>query len=279
MFIETMLICRPLTPKEIVVVKLGLAFITMVLLVSCSSKKEDLLMKKYKEKQTQYKNLQKTEKVQFKENNITTLVVTATYMNKPTLDIDDKSDEVFLIGVYSESQEIESLTSEEFNLTLREVKTRKELKAEADKDRAERKAKRLKRIAIGSSDLNSTVFKKKKKKAVYLEPLDIKLLDKESPLLDEISFVSEWSQFYLVHYPHVAGNRLTLQVKSKKSEEQIESERIKAELKAEAKAKLLKKKKKLTKQSEKKTIKKQKKKVNLHNTKTLSFAKVAKYAL
>jgi hypothetical protein len=267
-----MLICKPLIPKEIVVVKLGLAFITMVFLLSCSSKEEDLLMKMHQQKQNQYKYLQKTEKVQFKENNVTSIIVTATYMNKPTSDIDDKSDENFLIGIYSDALEIESLTSEEFNLTLREVKTKKELKEEADKERTKRKEKRLERISTGNLDFNSTVFKKKKKKDVYLEPIYIKLLDKEDALLEGISFVSEWSQFYLVHYPHVSGNKLTLQIKSKKSKEQIELERIKAELKAEASAKLLKKK-------QKKTIKKKKKKANLYKTKTLSFAKGAKYAL
>jgi hypothetical protein len=256
------------------VVKLGLAIIAMILLVSCSSKEQDLLMKVHQEKQNQYKYLQKTEKVQFKESNITKVVVTATYMNEPTSDIDDKSDEVFLIGIYSEDLDVESLNSEEFNLTLKEVKTKKELEEEKDKEREERKAKRLMYEALGTNDINSSVFIKKKKLAVYLNPIDIKLLDKDSPLLEGISFVSEWSQFYLVTFNHIAGNRLTLQVKSKKSEEQIALDIVKA------KAKLAKKKKKKSSIKKKKKLKKKKKiKVPLYHSQILSFGKVAKYAL
>ena len=32
----------------------------------------------------------------------------------------------------------------------------------------------------------------------------IKVLEKSSPELKDISFVSEWSTFYLVHFPHTA---------------------------------------------------------------------------
>ena len=277
MFIETMLICKPLISKESVVVKLSLVLVAMMLLISCSSKEQDALMKVHQQKQDQYKYLQKTEKVQFKENNITSMTVTATYMNKPTTDLDDTSDEVFLVGIFGEENEIESLTSDEFNLTLREVKSRKERKEEAKKERAERKEQQRMLEALDNNETNSTLFKKKKKKAVYLRPIYVKHLDKNSPLLKGISFVSEWSQFYLVHYKHVAGNRLSLRVQRKKSEAQMQIDTAKAKAKADAKVKAQVSKKKKSKH--KKVKKKKKIKVPTHQSAIISFAKVAKYAL
>ena len=222
-------------------------------------------MKKYQGSKSYYKYLQKTEKVQFKENDETKLLVTATYMNKQTISINDKTDEVFVVGIYHEDHEIKSLNSKEFNLTLREVKTKKELKDELYK---ERKIDKEKQLALQSSEnntSNSSLIKKKKKKAVYLEPISVQLLEKDSPLLEGISFVSVWSKFYLVHFQHIAGNRLSLQIRSKKSEKQIQNDIDKARIMA-----LTKKKKK---------TKKKKIKVKLYNSTILNFAKVAKYAL
>jgi len=274
-----MLICRPLISKESVVIKLSLALVIMTLLISCSSKEQDDLLKEHQGNKNYYKYLQKTEKVQFKENNITKMFVTATYMNKPTIDKDDTSDEVFLVGIFSENGEIESLTSEEFNLTLKEVKTNKELEKEKEEAYKKRKEKRLIAEALGN-DVNSSEFAKQKKKAIYLEPLDVKRVSQDNPLLKEISFVSEWNQFYLVRFAHVAGNRLSLKIKSKKSEEQIEMDIEKAKAKAKAEAKLLKKKTATKiKVIKKKNKKKKKIKVPLYHTTILHFAKVAKYAL
>ncbi len=42
----------------------------------------------------------------------------------------------------------------------------------------------------------------------------IKTLEKNNPLLKEISFVSQWSQFYLVHFPHTSKKSFNLILKS-----------------------------------------------------------------
>ena len=45
---------------------------------------------------------------------------------------------------------------------------------------------------------------------------NIKALAKEDPLLKDISFVSEWGQFYLVQFPHTNKKRFNLILSSKK---------------------------------------------------------------
>jgi len=223
-------------------------------------------MQEYEKKQNYYKYLQKTEKVQFKEGNLTKLSVTATYMNKPSIELDDKSDEVFLIGVYTEEDEIESLRGENLMIELKNVKTREEKREERDKRRAERKLRRAKLAVLRLKDINATLpldDNKSKKSNKYLTPKKIKLISNDSSMLEGIAFVSDWSQFYLVTYKYIAGNRLTLRVRTKKSKEKLEEEKVKRK-KAKEKAK---------------AKKKNNKKINLYNIKTLNFAKVAKYAL
>ena len=42
----------------------------------------------------------------------------------------------------------------------------------------------------------------------------IKVLKKENPLLKDISFVSQWSSFFLVHFPHTSKKSFNLVLKS-----------------------------------------------------------------
>ena len=192
--------------------------VVALFLVACSSKESQSLSKAYAQKQNYYKYLQKTEKLQLQENNITKILITATYMNKPTIDNDDKSDEVFLVGLYSEDKEIESLTQDRLHIKLKDVKTKEERRKDRD---AYRKLRKVEIEKLRTSDQNISLIRKYdkkisalKKKKLYLDPIDIKVVPKGNALLNGISFVSDWSQFYLVHFKHIEGNRLQLQVKS-----------------------------------------------------------------
>jgi len=218
------------------VIKYNLVLLLILFIVGCSSKSEQNLMKNYQGSKSYYKYLQKTEKVQFKENNETKILVTATYINNPTINIDDKSDEVFIVGIYHEDYEIKSLNSEKFSLTLREVKSKRELKEKLDKE------KQLALQSLDNNMSNNIIPKRNKKRVDYLKPISVELLEKNNPLLKNISFVSAWNQFYLVHFKHISGNRLYLRIRNRKSE--IEDNKEK-----------------------------------LYDTAILNFAKIAKYAL
>lgn len=217
-------------------IKYNLVLLLILFIVGCSSKSEQNLMKNYQGSKSYYKYLQKTEKVQFKENNETKILVTATYINNPTINIDDKSDEVFIVGIYHEDYEIKSLNSEKFSLTLREVKSKRELKEKLDKE------KQLALQSLDNNMSNNIIPKRNKKRVDYLKPISVELLEKNNPLLKNISFVSAWNQFYLVHFKHISGNRLYLRIRNRKSE--IEDNKEK-----------------------------------LYDTAILNFAKIAKYAL
>ena len=143
------------------------SILVLFLLSACTSKEEKVLMHVYEKNKIYHQKLQKTEKVQLKENGITKVVLTGTYLYKPSKKKIDKSDEVFIIGIYAEDSDVQSLTQDGFSLTL-EGKAAKE----------------------------------------------IKLLSKNDPLLKDISFVSDWSQFYLVHFPHTAKKSFRLIFKS-----------------------------------------------------------------
>ncbi|RKZ99627.1 MAG: hypothetical protein DRQ45_08415 [Gammaproteobacteria bacterium] len=46
-------------------------------------------------------------------------------------------------------------------------------------------------------------------------PISIKKLDKNDVLLKDISFVTQWASYYLVHFPHNSKKSFTLTFKSK----------------------------------------------------------------
>ncbi|HHD78694.1 MAG TPA: hypothetical protein ENK98_03520 [Epsilonproteobacteria bacterium] len=143
------------------------SILVLFLLSACTSKEEKALMHVYEKNKIYHQKLEKTEKIQLKENGITKLVLTGTYLYKPSKKKIDKRDEVFIISIYAEDSDVQSITQEGYSLTL-EGKSAKE----------------------------------------------IKLLSKDDPHLKDISFVSDWSQFYLVHFPHTAKKSFKLIFKS-----------------------------------------------------------------
>ena len=150
-------------------VRSSLLFIAIVLLHGCTSKQETDLMKGYSEKMTYHKQLQKTEKTQLYENNVTKVMLTATYLYTPNFENNDTRDEVFIVGLTMEDQAPGALNSEENTLTLN-GKTAKE----------------------------------------------IKTLSLEDERLNTLSFVTPWSSYYLVTFPHESNKKITLRFESKR---------------------------------------------------------------
>ena len=136
--------------------------LVLFLLSACTSKEEKALITVYEKNKIYHKQLQKTEKTQLKQEGITQVLLTATYLYNHKM---KKADEVFIVGFYAEESEIQNFTKEGFSLLL--------------------DGKNIK---------------------------SIKVLEKSSPELKNISFVSDWSTFYLVHFPHTAQKifKLTL---------------------------------------------------------------------
>ena len=198
--------------------KIVISGMIALVLLACSSKESQSLAKAYEQKQNYYKYLQKTEKLQLQENNITKVLVTATYMNQPNIDNDDTSDEVFLIGLYKEESDIKPFIDDGLSIRLKDVKTKKERRKDGDEARQARQEKiaqlRMNDQNVSLIRVYDREIKKEKKKKAYLNPTVVQVVNKDNALLKGISFVSDWNQFYLVHFKHIAGNRLQLQVKS-----------------------------------------------------------------
>jgi len=144
-------------------VKMLLFPITFLLLVGCSSKEQELLMQAYDKDKNYHMKLQKTEKIQLYDAQVTKAMLTATYLFEQTLDKNDTRDEVFVVGIYADDEEKISFNDSRYTLTLNKV-----------------------------------------------TPKYIKLLKENDPMLKNISFVSEWSQFYLVTFPHTSSKSFKL---------------------------------------------------------------------
>ncbi|RLA69948.1 MAG: hypothetical protein DRG09_04530 [Epsilonproteobacteria bacterium] len=140
--------------------KLTVAVTGIVLLLGCTSKEERSLMDSYTKNINYHKQLQKTEKTQLYENNVTKVMMTATYLYTPTEDKNDTRDETFIVGIHLENE-----ASEELNYGLL---------------------------------LNGTKAK------------EVEELSTDDARLKELSFISEWGEYYLVTFPHVKSKKVTL---------------------------------------------------------------------
>ena len=146
--------------------KIMTAAITFALLVGCSSKEQIALMEAYEKEKNYHTQLQKTEKIQLYDGEITKLMLTATYLFDENSD-NNKSNEVFIVGIYFEEEENFSLKDKNDSLTLNNI-----------------------------------------------APKSINILKETDPLLKNISFVSEWSQFYQVTFPHTSSKSFKLVFKN-----------------------------------------------------------------
>ncbi|CAA6826538.1 MAG: Unknown protein [uncultured Sulfurovum sp.] len=203
-------------------IKWGLILAILVLLTGCASKKEKHLIGSYSEKVSQYKKLQKTESLLLSENNVTKVVMTATYLYENRFKKDDnESNETFIIGFYVNSEEIdndsESMAeilgtrvwpepedNNETNLTI--VKNDiSDLNTTNDDNTTKSEEQNM------TTDFELTLSDKKNgQKAIYIEELD-----KRDHRLKNLSFVSEWSRFALVKFAHSKKKTFKLKLKSK----------------------------------------------------------------
>jgi len=164
--------------------RLSATLLSVALLTSCVSKKQKILIDNYNKEIAHHKKLLKTEKAQLYNGQLTKAVLTATYLNEKTLDIHDASDERFMIGIYVEPAE--SIDTNDTNTT---------------------------------EDANSTCIPKESNSTIMdgykitlngKAPKSIQKLQENDPRLKSIPFTSDWSQFYLITFPHKSGDRLKL---------------------------------------------------------------------
>ena len=161
--------------------KIFVMIIALVIFAACTSKEQKTLMQTYEKEKNYHMQLQKTEKTQLYDGQVTKAMLTATYLFEQSVDKNDTRDEVFIVGIYIEENEDDafdedSFEEDEYTLVLRDV-PRKKSKTQKDKTKED---------------------KTKKDKL----PKSIKQLRIGDPLLKDISFKSEWSKFYLVTFPN-----------------------------------------------------------------------------
>ncbi|MEA1954833.1 MAG: hypothetical protein U9O24_10630 [Campylobacterota bacterium] len=90
----------------------------LLLLIGCSSKEEKALIMKYQEKLSYHQKLQKTEKLQlYNSENVTQLLIMATYITKKDREIESKKDERFIISISAEEDTL-SLKRNNYHLVL-----------------------------------------------------------------------------------------------------------------------------------------------------------------
>jgi len=140
-----------------------LAIAAIALLDACASKEQKALIEAYKEERPYHKQLQKSEKVQLYEEEMTKALLTATYLYEEVADKNDRQDEVFIVGVHIEDGEENPFESGDYSLTLNGY-----------------------------------------------APKSIELLREGSPLLKDLSFVTEWGRYYCITFPHVLSKSFTL---------------------------------------------------------------------
>jgi len=144
-----------------------LAIAAMALLAACASKEQKALMQTYEKNKPYHKHLQKTEKIQLYDGEVTKVLLTATYLYEQAPDKNDIRDELFVVGVHIEGSEESSFERGDYSLTLNGY-----------------------------------------------APKSIKLLEEGSPLLKDLSFVTEWGHYYRIIFPHVSSKSFILVFKS-----------------------------------------------------------------
>lgn len=176
--------------------KLFLMTTALVFFVACTSKEQKTLMENYDKEKNYHMQLQKTEKTQLYDGQVTKAMLTATYLFEKSVDKNDTRDEVFIVGIYIEEDEYDtfdevSFEDDDYTLVLRDHPVKK--KKVSKKEKSPKKVKLVKESKVSEKD------KDDKKDKLPISTKELKLGD---PLLKNISFKSEWSKFYLVTFPN-----------------------------------------------------------------------------
>ncbi len=162
-----------------------------LLLAGCASKEHAALMKSYEQEKSYHKRLMKTEKAQLYENNRTKVTLTATYLNRNSRAKEGEED-TFLNYVNP---------------------------FEIFEDKAKREPKEDEKFIVGiyvDDDADSMGIKDFNLTLNASAPQKILSIPHNDPRLKEISFVSDWSQFYYVVFPHINAEGLHLVLKTKR---------------------------------------------------------------
>lgn len=184
-------------------IKWGFIVLSILLLVGCSSKEEKTLMKEYKKKKSYFKKLQKTEKIMLTHNNITKAVLTAQYISSNSNTFKDDSNETFIIGLYLEDEEIESLRN---TFGLRKKGKKKEvLKAIYDKNASHE---------VQYDEFNMTIPGEYRLTLNGEKALSIQRLSDSDKRLKNLALKSEWTIYSLVRFKHSKNNLMKLKFES-----------------------------------------------------------------
>ena len=191
--------------------KLFIMITTLVFFVACSSKEQKALMETYDKEKNYHMQLQKTEKTQLYDGQVTKAMLTVTYLFEQSVDKNDTRDEVFIVGIYIEEDEYDtfdevSFEEDDYTLVLKDTRTKKsktkkdkDIKGKTKKGKSKKEEdKKEKKEEAKEEKTKKDKEKIKKDKA----PKSVKKLKIGDPLLKDISFKSEWSKFYLVTFPH-----------------------------------------------------------------------------
>jgi len=214
------------------VLRLGTLLITMGLLSGCATTKEKALMHSYQENIEYHKQLQKTEKIQLFENNVTKMMLTATYLYTPNFKKYDQRDEVFIIGLHLEDEteagmedmmEIFGIRSTEDIWQMRQRQKEKRYvvpNSLYDDLKNFLSVHPMEQIKDEKKHTYSKKSEEKSEKYGLLlhgeKALDIKVLDRNNPKLKNIAYVTQWGSYYLVTFEHTDKKSFTLDFKSKR---------------------------------------------------------------
>ena len=209
--------------------KLGISLITIGFLVGCTTSREDALIQSYQQKVDYHKQLQKTEKIQLFDNNVTKIVLTATYLYRPNFEKNDLRDEEFIIGIHFEDEGVESIVDMMGVRDAEDIKKMKEKKEQQSKYANNSLLDDIS-ILIGMREKNETVNIDDEKKSDKIKnseddnstmpmygltlnkkkAIQIKVLDKSDKRLENIAYVTEWGNYYLVAFEHTNSKRFSL---------------------------------------------------------------------
>jgi hypothetical protein len=167
--------------------RLGLLGIAaLFLFFGCASKERVKLMQTYEKDKQYHKCLIKTEKVQLYEGNLTKVTLTATYLNRNTRAKKGENDSflnyVNPFEIFEDKKKHIPKEDERFIVGIY-----------VDDEGMEENE---------LYDFNLTLNNKPPKKITPLSHND--------PRLKNISFIADWSQFFLVTFPHINSDWLTM---------------------------------------------------------------------
>lgn len=215
--------------------KLAILLMAAGFLIGCTTSKEDALMHSYKQKVAYHKQLQKTEKIQLFENNVTKAVLTATYLYTSTFEKKDTRDEAFIVGVHLEDEtEVEMEDIIEI-FGIRDVDDVIKMRERQEKERKIVPNSLYDDMMSLLSTKNDNVMTTNKKQKNKKESKDtnkklsqygltlqgknaikIEVLNKNDKRLKDIAYVTDWGSYYLVTFEHTDSKRFSLVFNSEK---------------------------------------------------------------